>query len=149
MLEASNFHVLFYENQVSAAEQELKAAQERLNRRRERLTAAQETLKDLREQFAEETTRTETGRFAGMRLREAAVLVIKEAGGKAVALATIIQTLNANGYPFNTRYPGRALHAALIGVSDVEKPGGGTYRWRHSPPDGSPTRPNEVAAGDN
>jgi hypothetical protein len=73
----------------------------------------------------------ESGPYAGLSLREAVLAVLRERDGRKTNFRRIIETLEAGGYAINSDHPSRALHAALIGVKDVERVGKALYRWRN------------------
>jgi len=123
-----------YETNLEEAEKALKEAEQGRDKCMERLSKARALLEHERERVGEQLPLDDKSPYAGLTLREAALRVIKEKVGQPVTFAEIIATLRAHGYPIGSRYPGRSLHAALIGVQDVEKVATGTYRWRNDDP---------------
>ena len=71
------------------------------------------------------------GRYSGVPLRDAATEILRDALGVQMTAAAIHEELLANGGSLEGSSPGRAMHAALLGVSEIEKVNG-MYRWRIS-----------------
>lgn len=73
---------------------------------------------------------TGQGRYSRMTLRQAALEVIKEAHGNVITPTALADKLRQEGCLIGSSAPGRVIHAALIGVQEVEKIDG-SYRWRN------------------
>ncbi len=67
--------------------------------------------------------------YRGMSLKEAAIQVIRDFGGKPVTFAMMIERLERYGYFADKDSPGRSLHAALMRAKGIEKVASATYRW--------------------
>jgi hypothetical protein len=121
-----------YEGVLEEAEQALKKAEESRDICKDRLAKARSLLEYERERVGKQIPLDDKSPYAGLALREAAVRVISSHSERPITSKEITETLQSHGYPLETKYPGRALHAALIGVDEVEKVGPGTYRLRGS-----------------
>jgi len=123
-----------HEQALADAEAKLKMAEEWRDKCQKRLATVKELVEWEREDWERKGRQLhldDKSPYAGLRLRDAVVLVIKERAGQPVTFSEIVQVLAANGYPgIEQGHHGRALHAALIHVADVEKVASGTYRWR-------------------
>ncbi len=131
LLENLLYLVRAYEGDVQDAEQKLSEAQTYLDGNRTRLEQAKALVADAEERFGEELSVLASSPFAGLSLRDAAQQVIRGADGKALQDKEIIRRLVEQGFPFETEFPGRAIHAALIRVDEVQKVASGVYRWRN------------------
>lgn len=134
LVENLKYLVNKHEQALADAEAKLKQAEEWRDKCKRRLDIVRELVQWEREDWerrGKQLHLDDQSPYAGLRLRDAAVLVIKERAGRPITFREIVQVLAAHGYPGVERgHPGRALHAALIGVPDVEKVASGTYRWR-------------------
>jgi hypothetical protein len=121
------------EQAFEEAEEAVRKAQDWRETCRKRLTDVKNFLEWVREDWERSGRQLhldDESPYAGLRLREAALLVIQRAG-RPITSSEIAQVLTAHGYPGIERgRPGRALHAALIGVASVERVASGTYRWK-------------------
>lgn len=134
-----------YQSSLGEANEAVREAERQRGAWEERLKSAKSLLEFERERLGGQLSLDSGSPYAGLTLREAALRVIKGRQGRATTLDEVVQVLREAGYRIETRFPGRALHAALIGVQDVEKVAPGTYRWRAN----GPSRSDEVTVGDN
>jgi len=134
LLDNLKYLITKQEEALADAEAKMKEAEEWRDRCQKRLQLARDFLEWEREEWQRKGRQLSLdgeSPYAGLRLRDAAVLVIKERAGRPVTFQEIAHVLASHGYPGVERArPGRALHAALIGAADVEKVASGTYRWR-------------------
>ncbi|MCI0441518.1 MAG: hypothetical protein L0177_20640 [Chloroflexi bacterium] len=135
MFEALEKMVADYRDQVQEAEARVREAERLRDERAARLKKAQDLLSYERERIGVPLSAPASG-FRGLSLREAALKIIRENGG-IVSAEHLAGRLKEAGYVFGSA-PGRALHAALLGVAEVEKPYSGSYRWRGPRVDAAP-----------
>lgn len=111
-------------------EQQVQAAQEAFDRAKASLEAAQRNLAVAKSFYDLEKRRLQpdagpSRRFAEMALREACVTIVMQAG--RATTKEILEQLRDDGRELTTRFPGRAVHAALIRARGVRKAGPGIY----------------------
>lgn len=111
---------------VKRARTDLQAAEESHKQLQERLSHATALLEFERKRIGTMVT-TQSGRYAGMALRRAIIEILRN-GVDVMTRQAVIDQLMRNGVTFESKTPGRAVHAALIGVEEVEKVDG-SYRW--------------------
>jgi hypothetical protein len=120
----------YYEKQVQAVE-------EAFGRAEANLQAAQRNLALAKSFYDLEKRRLHpdagpSRRFAGMTLREACVTIVMQSG--RATTNQILEQLNEGGHELTTRFPGRAIHAALIHAPRVRKAGPGVYEAASNAP---------------
>ncbi len=132
-----------YKLALEGAEKALTDAQANRDTCDDRLSKAQVLLEHERERIGvKQFTLDDGGPYAGLTLKEAVLRVLEKLGGQPATSEEVFDQLRANGYLVESKYPGRSLHAALIGVNQVERVGRATYRWS----DGS-IDPNDMTPG--
>jgi hypothetical protein len=118
------------EQSVRFYEEQLKMAQEVFDRAQANLHLAQRNLALARSFFDMEKRRLQPdaapdSRLAGMSLREACITIVMEKG--RATSDDIARELAAANYGLRTRFPRRAIHAALMHARGVRKVGSGIY----------------------
>jgi len=119
-----------YHESLQEAEKTLAEAQRARDAWLDRLAKINALLEYERERNGAQIRLDQDSPYRGLSTREAASEVIRRGGVKGTSIGEIIEVLKSNGYAFDTKYPGRAVHAALIGASGVEKVNG-RYQWRN------------------
>jgi hypothetical protein len=122
--------VRYWERQVAEAEAAAERAQVTLGAARKHHEIARNFLELERQRLAGPSTRRD--RFAGSTLRGAAESVIRDMG--TATTEQVADALRAGGYLFESKYPGRALHFALMRSKLVKKESSGRYRYVGSEP---------------
>jgi len=125
------------EQSVRYYEKQLEGAQQAFDRARANLEVAQRNLALAKGFYELEKRRLQpdagpSTRFAEVTLREACVTIVIE-NGRATT-AHIVKELRDGGHELRTRFPGRAIHAALIRAPGVRKVGSGLYEATTNPP---------------
>ena len=144
LVENLRYLISKHERALEDAEMKLKQAEDWRDKCQKLLALVKELVEWEREDWERKGKRLgldDKSPYAGLHLRDAALLVIKERAGRPVTATEIVQVLAAHGYSrIEQRHPGRALHAGLIGVKDVEKVAPSTYRWRGNDISANPSR---------
>ena len=128
LLDNLRYLVEKYEQLAKDAARRLRRAEEEHELWLERLRNARELL-DLEAKRIDEHLPATKTLYRGRTLKQAALAVLKESNGAPLAPGEIAQRLRDSGYPMVSRFPGRALHAALLKAQNVEKTDSGAYRW--------------------
>jgi len=108
-----------YEREVADATRAVDAVQTRLKTAQKHLEVAQNFLEIERQRFASECP------VERMTPKEACALAVQEKG--RATIKEIIQWLEKRGVTFDTKFPGRTVHAALLHASGIKKVAPGTY----------------------
>lgn len=111
-------------------EEQAEMAEQAFERARAQLAAAQKKVEIARNYYEMERDRLHpearaSSRFSGMTLREACLTIVGQSG--RATIREIVDQLRAGGYELKTKFPGRAIHAALIRAPGVRKAGPGVY----------------------
>lgn len=120
-LTALEMTVRFYEGDVNNAREAVEQAQTRLSGAERDLQIALNFL----ELEKRRLDRSSPAPFSGMSLGDACASIVRQKG-KATA-QEIVAALEKGGYKFKTKFPGRAIHTALMHAKEVRKIGPGTY----------------------
>jgi hypothetical protein len=107
-----------YRERVADAERAVTAAETRLDGVRKDLQVAEHFL-------IMETAKVSNQSPREVPLGKAAAAIVEEKG--TVTIREIIETLEARGFRLETKFPGRAIHAALLHAPGVRKIAPGTY----------------------
>jgi len=114
------------EESVAAYEREVADATRAVEAAKGRLTGA-----ELHLRIAKDFLELERGRFAanspldGLGLKELCIRAIRDKG--RATIKEIIEWLGSHGVKLDTKYPGRAIHAALMHATGVKKVAPRTY----------------------
>lgn len=108
-----------YRHEVAEAERAVQAVQGRLDGAKRDLEIAENFLVMETERVTNESP------FGQMPLGKAAATIVGEK--ETATISEIIVALEARGFKFETTFPGRAIHAALMHATGVKKVAPGTY----------------------
>jgi hypothetical protein len=117
------------EESVRFYRQEVDSAREAVERAQTRLAGAERDLQTALNYLELEKRRlgatSGSAPFSGMSLRDACASIVGQKG--RATTEEIVAALEKGGYRFETKFPGRAIHTALMHAPEVIKVAPGTY----------------------
>jgi hypothetical protein len=114
--------VAFYRSEVERAREAVERAQTTLTGAERDLQIALNFLEIERRRLA---ATNGAKPYKEMPLRDACVAIVRKKG--RATTREIVDALKAGGFEFETEFPGRAIHTALMRAKDVRKVASGTY----------------------